>query len=58
MATKIIRTVIGGNVIETPVEVPDSEVKEAPKTKRGRPSKSSKTEKEATDESVATPPAE
>ncbi len=52
MATKIIRTVIGGNVIETPVEIPDSEVTEAPKPKRGRASKQSKAE-EATDESAA-----
>ena len=58
MATKIIRTVIGGNVIETPVEIPDSEVKEAPKVKRGRPSKQSKTEKETIEESVVSSPAE
>jgi len=47
MATKIIRTVIGGHAIETPVEISEVEVeaKETPKPKRGRSSK--KVEKEA-----------
>ena len=42
MATKIIRTTIGKEVIETPVEILTAEpkVKQTPKTKRGRPSKS------------------
>lgn len=39
MPTKIIRTVIGGQIIETPVEVAASEIKETPKAKRGRPKK-------------------
>lgn len=53
MATKIVRTVIGGHVIETPVEVPEAacEVKETPKPKRGRPTK--KEEKEAPEISEA-----
>jgi hypothetical protein len=53
MATQIIRTVIGGHAINTPVEVPDvvSEVKETPKPKRGRSTK--KAEKEAPEVSEA-----
>ena len=55
MATKIIRTVIGGHAINTPVEVPDvvseAEVKETPKPKRGRSTK--KAEKEAPEVSEA-----
>ena len=42
MPTKIVRTVIGGKVIETPVEVAEAETKETketPKAKRGRPKK-------------------
>ena len=58
MPTKIVRTVIGGNVIETPVEVPETEVKEAPKAKRGRPKKESKAVKapEATSEACGIEP--
>ena len=53
MATKIIRTVIGGHAIETPVEVPEvaCEVQEMSKPKRGRSSK--KAEKEAPEISEA-----
>ena len=42
MAIKIVRTTIGRQVIETPVEILDQEpkVKQTPKSKRGRPSKS------------------
>ena len=49
MPTKIVRTVIGGKVIETPVEVAEAETnetKETPKAKRGRPKKETKTEAE------------
>ena len=45
MPTKVVRTVIGGKVIETPVLTTEAEVKEAPKAKRGRPKKESKAEK-------------
>tara|TARA_R110002012_G_scaffold223278_1_gene395240 strand:+ start:167 stop:343 length:177 start_codon:yes stop_codon:yes gene_type:complete len=53
MATKIVRTVIGGHVIETPVEVLEvaCEVKETPKPKRGRSTK--KEEKETPEVSEA-----
>jgi len=47
MPTQIVRTLIGGMVIETPVEVAETETKEAPKAKRGRPKKESKAEKVA-----------
>ena len=46
MPTKIVRTVIGGKVIETPVEVAEAETKETPKAKRGRPKKEVKAEAE------------
>ena len=49
MPTKIVRTVIGGIVIETPVEVAEAETKEtkeAPKAKRGRPKKEAQAEQE------------
>lgn len=49
MPTKIVRTVIGGKVIETPVEVAEAETKETketPKAKRGRPKKEAKAEAE------------
>jgi len=38
MASKIVRTVIGGHAIETPVQIPDIDVpvKETAKPKRGR----------------------
>jgi len=40
MATKIVRTVIGGNVIETPVETADPVVEEkAPKAKSKKATK-------------------
>jgi len=44
--TKIVRTVIGGKVIETPVETADPEVTEEPKKKAGRPKKESTVEPE------------
>ena len=44
MPTQIVRTVIGGKVIETPVEVADTEVKEVAKPKKGRPKKEVKAE--------------
>ena len=39
MPTKIVRTVIAGTVIETPVEVPEPVMKKTPKARRGRPAK-------------------
>ena len=44
MPTQIVRTVIGGEVIETPVEVAETEAKEVAKPKKGRPKKQEKTE--------------
>ena len=56
MPTKIVRTVIGGKVIETPMEVAETETKEAPKSKRGRPKKESKAEPEPTSEACGIEP--
>ena len=55
MATKIVRTVIGGHAIETPVDVPEvaCEVKETPKPKRGRSSKKAEEEAPETSEAPA-----
>ena len=44
MPTKLVRTVIGGEVIETPVEVPEAKTEEVAKPKKGRPKKQEKTE--------------
>ena len=62
--TKVVRTVIGGKVIETPVEEVEEqtdEIEETPKAKRGRPKKEAKAEAEpepATEACGLKPPTE
>ena len=53
MATKIVRTVIGGQVIETPVETPDPVVEKAPKAKTKKAKESPKAEPETASETEA-----
>ena len=44
MPTQIVRTVIGGKVIETPVEIEATEAAVEPKAKKGRAKKETKPE--------------
>jgi len=57
--TKIVRTVIGGQEIETQVETTETEVIEEPKKKGNRPKKESTVEPEPASEACGiTPPAD
>jgi len=59
MATKIVRTVIGGNVIETPVETADPVVEKAPKAKSKKATKETTPEPEpASDACGLKPPSD